>query len=356
MRAALALALLAACGGDDGLAQHEVTAPGDLLTDDGRLREPGWSRRQVQRWNEDAVADPSMLRRWDFFMIVGDDAAVSLTLSDLGFLQFATVGVVDRTTREAFGGGALEMDRSRLALTSGVLGDASFTPAGLTAPAMTFSTTDDGDEVVTTVAFDLGESLFGPATRGAFTIRRRAALPYLSLATPFAGDPHQFFFEQKVHGMTADGSVTVGDHTWSFTGASAVMDWGRGQWPAQVTWRWAGAADGPLAFNLGDGFGDDRAGTENLVVYEDVAHKVGRVAWTYDAADPLADWRFESTDGRVSLVLHPDAPEVNDLDLGERFSHLRKAYGRFAGTVTLDDGRVIAVDAPGFAEQMDLSW
>ncbi|HVV85062.1 MAG TPA: DUF2804 domain-containing protein [Kofleriaceae bacterium] len=373
---AVVLASVPACGdagAGGGLAQHEVTVAGDLLTADGRLREPGWSSRQLQRWNPEAVADPSRLRRWDFFSALSPAAAVNVTLSDLGFLQFATVGVVDRATGVAHTGGTLEMNTGQLALSPAFVGDATFTPANAAAPGLTMSTTDDG----TAIVFDLPGSILGAATHGQLTLHRRPTLPYLSLATPFAGDPHDFFFEQKVHGMTAEGTVTIGDDTWTFDAADtiATADWGRGQWPAQVTWQWAGAAgtadDGrPIALNLGAGFGDDRAGTENLLVLDDVAIKLGRVGWSYDPDDPLADWRFESIDpgdsgdgrdgdgaARVSLVLHADTPERNDLDLGERFSHLRKAYGRYTGTITLAGGQLLNVtDLPGFAEDMHLSW
>jgi hypothetical protein len=179
-------------------------------------------------------------------------------------------------------------------------------------------------------------------------------LEYLSLATPFSGDNHQFFFEQKIEGLTADGSITIGDRTFNFAGANAVEDWGRGQWPSQVTWRWAGGSDGKtVAFNLGEGFGDDTHGTENLVVYMNTAHKLGRVTWTH--SDALSDWKFSSD--KVSLTLHPTAQETGGLDFGAKFSKLKKGYGSFSGTITLDDGNIINIDAvPGFAEEENLAW
>jgi hypothetical protein len=42
MRAVAVALLLFGCT----RAQHEVTAAGPLITDDGRLREPGWARRR----------------------------------------------------------------------------------------------------------------------------------------------------------------------------------------------------------------------------------------------------------------------------------------------------------------------
>jgi hypothetical protein len=139
------------------------------------------------------------------------------------------------------------------------------------------------------------------------------------------------------------------------------MDWGRGAWPSEVTWRWAGAAGtvegATFAFNLGNGFGDATAGTENLVVRADVANKLAEVDWTHDPDDPMRDWTFAARDHRLSLVLHPIAIETGGLDLGSKFNHLRKAYGKFSGTIELDDGHVVSLDGMlGFAEEMSLSW
>lgn len=349
MRRAAVLLALAACGGDD-LAQHEITADGELLTDDGVLREPGWSSRQRLRWDPAKVADAAAIRAWDFFTIANADAAVNLTLVDLGFLQVATVGAIDLRTGETIQALHLAGGADTLTLTTAIEGDAALIADG--APVLAYTTDADTTEVTIAVA----ASALGEAATGAFTITRRPAMPYLSLATPFAEDPHLFFYEQKLHGMTAAGTLTIGARTFTFDAADtdAVMDWGRGAWPDTATWRWAGATGDGFWFNLGDGFGDDRAGTENLVVVGDVAHKLGRVTWTYDPEDPTADWRFDG-DG-VALVLHPDAPEIGGLDFGSVYSRLHKAYGTFTGTIELDGGPRTVDGAHGFAEQMDLSW
>jgi hypothetical protein len=355
-RALLAFAL-AGCSAD--AAQHEITAPGDLLTEDGRLREPGWSSRALLRWDPARVHDPAQLRQWDFFTIANADAAVNLTLVDLGFLRVATVGVVDLVTGEVLESQLIAGSQDAFTLSDTVDGSASLVESGATAPAMAF--TADGD--TTAIAIDFPTSAIGGAVQGTFTITRRPGMPYLSAATPFDDDPRLFFYEQKIPGMTAEGTITIGARTFALAAAdtSAVMDWGRGAWPPTATWRWAaasGVVDGaPLAFNLGEGFGNPAAGSENLIVADDVAHKLATVDWTFDPDDPLADWTFEAPDGRASLVLHPVAPEVGGLDFGSVFSRLTKAYGTFSGTLVLDDGRTVTLTGvPGFAEQMQLSW
>ena len=81
----------------DTLRQHQITAPGDLLTTDGRLREPGWATTDLLRWDPERVADPSQLRQWDFFTIANGQVAVNLTLADVTF-QLGSVGVVEMDT------------------------------------------------------------------------------------------------------------------------------------------------------------------------------------------------------------------------------------------------------------------
>lgn len=201
-RLAVLGAIVLACGsctGDDGArapsGQHEITVAGELLTEDGLLREPGWARTQLLRWDPARVADPSRLRQWDFFTIENADAAVNLTLVDLGFLQAATVGVVDLRSGETFETTLLIDVDDAFVLSDEAFGTASLTLADADTPAMAFVGDGRGSATIT---IDLASPTFGPAVRGTFTVTLPDAMPYLSVATPFSEDPHLFFFEQKI--------------------------------------------------------------------------------------------------------------------------------------------------------------
>ncbi|MCC6993967.1 MAG: DUF2804 domain-containing protein [Deltaproteobacteria bacterium] len=354
----LAASLGALAGCDDAVQQHEITAAGELLTPGGRLREPGWSRRELLRWDASRVHDPGRLRAWDFFTLQNDQYAAAFTLFDLGFIQLASVTVVDFATGQKFESRNLG---GVLALSTGVEGSqvASYRADAASPAQLAFSTTPEGS---TEIQIAL-PALFGPAASGSIRITRRPGMPYLALATPFADDPTNFFYEQKLPGLGGAGFVTVDGRSFAFdpTTTVASMDWGRGQWPAEVTWRWAAGATSlngvPLGFNLGEGFGDPSHGSENFVSFGDAVSKFGTVRWSFDRADPLRPWTLRSSDGRLSLVLSPVAPETGGLDLGDKYNLLHKAYGTWSGSIELDDGQTVQLQGVrGFAEEMQLSW
>jgi hypothetical protein len=185
----------------------------------------------------------------------------------------------------------------------------------------------------------------------------------LALATPFPEDPREFFYEQKIVNMAASGEAEAGDRKISFPAgeAWAVMDWGRGAWPRKLMWRWGAAAgkagDVSFGFNIGNGFGDMNAASENLVVYDNAGHKLDRVIWDYDTKEYMKPWHFRGNDGRFEMTLEP----IYDQHVGANFlvksAHLHKLYGYYSGSVVLNDGRRVEVDKiMGFAEEVFLKW
>lgn len=102
------------------------------------------------------------------------------------------------------------------------------------------------------------------------------------IATPFRGHPKAFYYNQKINCMRASGEVTFLGRQYRFNPQDSfgVLDWGRGVWTYDNTWYWSsasGAVDGvPFGFNLGYGFGDTSAATENMLFYDGKAHQAGK--------------------------------------------------------------------------------
>lgn len=186
------------------------------------------------------------------------------------------------------------------------------------------------------------------------------------ICTPF-DKPGHFYYNQKINCMRAAGTVRIGGQTYTFDPADSfgVLDWGRGVWTYHNTWYWgsaSGQVDGvPFGWNIGYGFGDTSAASENMLFYGGRAHKLGQVTFHIPMAgkreDYLAPWRFTSDDGRFEMDFAPilDRAACTDVKLIKSDQH--QVFGRFTGTALLDDGTPVRVkDLLGFAEKVENKW
>ena len=102
-----------------------------------------------------------------------------------------------------------------------------------------------------------------------------------------------------------------------------------------------------FGWNIGYGFGDTSAASENMLFYGGKAHKLSRVCFHIPQRDGrddfLSPWRFTSDDGRFEMKFDPilDRAACTDVKLIKSDQH--QVFGRFTGAATLDDGRVIQV-------------
>lgn len=369
-RYSLFLLLLTSCGIPDAAprpaperqaGQHEITRPSDLLAGDGTLVQKGWSRRELLRFNiENVRGNRDHLRQWDFYTVMNRRAAINFTITDIGLAAVGSVDLKDFATGATHSAALAKFSPvDDFRLSSGSSGDSLFFPHGATRPAIRFTT--DGER--RTIDIEIAQSALSEEMHGRIVLTRPADDDFLALATPFDEGAALFFYEQKIPGFTAEGSLTVGSETYTFsaTDSSAVMDWGRGMWPERALWRWSAAAGyvggARVSFNLGYGFGNTAAASENIVIYDGRAQKLGQVDWKYDVTQPMRPWKVTSPDGRVNLLLNPFFYESNRAFLGIGSSELHKVYGTFQGAMTLDDGRKIEVrDFLGFAEQFRVWW
>ena len=186
------------------------------------------------------------------------------------------------------------------------------------------------------------------------------------ICTPF-DKPGHFYYNQKINCMRACGEVTVGETVYPFdpTDSFAVLDWGRGVWTYHNTWYW-GSASGlvngvPFGFNIGYGFGDTSAATENMLFYNGKAHKLSQVTFNIPGLpgkeDFLSPWTFTSDDGRFEMDFEPIMDRASCTDVKLIKSDQHQVFGYFSGTAVLDDGTQIELDRfLGFAEKVENKW
>ena len=341
--------------------QHEITTSGPLLGSDGNLLEPGWARSLLPVYRRaDIKAGAMRVKEWDYYLITDGHIGLALTIADNGYMGLDSVSFLDfdgkweKTTSRMR---ALPLGRTQLPESSAE-GASEISRSGY---ALAFYH-EDGARML---SFHMDKFLDKEPIEGIVKLTDEPA-ESMVIATPF-DKPGHFYYNQKINCMRAEGWIELGSRRYELTKDKffAVLDWGRGVWTYRNTWYWgsaSGLVDGvPFGLNIGYGFGDTSAASENMVFYDGVAHKLSQVDFGIPQAggrdDFLKPWRMTSDDGRFSMDFTPV------LDRASRASALvvesvqHQVFGRFTGTVVLDDGRIVRVqDLMGFAEKVKNRW
>ena len=341
-----------------GLTQHRMDA-GDLLDARGHLIARGYAISEVRKYARDAIkAWPLRIKEWDYYCVLTDRYGLALTIADndyLGFLGATWLDFEKRTyvSEEAllsFPLGGMSLPESADA------GDIVQEHAKL---SIAYRHVEGGREISVAAPKFAG----GKGLRGKFFLAQ-PPMDRMVIATPFADAPRSFYYNQKINCLRASGAVVIGDQTFTFEPETAfgVLDWGRGAWTYDNTWYWAsasGIAEGrSFGFNVGYGFGDTSAATENMLFVDGVAHKLTDVAFHLPAGAPdSAPWRFTSSDNRFDINFEPLVDRAANTDIGLIKSDQHQVFGRFSGRVMLDDGSAIRVEnLIGFAERVHNRW
>jgi hypothetical protein len=112
-----------------------------------------------------------------------------------------------------------------------------------------------------------------------------------------------------------------------------------------------------VGLNLGFGFGDTAAATENTLILDGRVHKLGQVSITYNPHDFKQPWRMVAADGRLDLTFTPFLERVARTNLLLIASEVHQMFGRYHGRAIADDGEAIAIDGlVGFAEEHHARW
>ena len=346
------------------MSQHEITAAAPLLDADGNLREPGYAKSLLPVYRRaDVKAPPLRLKEWDYYCVSNGKIALCLTIADNGYMGLDSVSLIHLEEGWEITTSPMQI------LTRGKKNLPETSAGGVSAASgrgynLQF-TVEDGKRVLIAQM-----KKFGPegSLYAKVTLTREPA-ESMVIATPFDKAGH-FYYNQKINCMRAEGFVTYGYHnkTYAFSpeDSFAVLDWGRGVWTYDNTWYWgsaSGLADGvPFGFNIGYGFGDTSAASENMLFYDGKAHKLSQVRFLIPgdeqgAPDYLAPWKFTSDDGRFEMDFAPTLDRKSKTDFKLLMSDQHQVFGRFTGTAVLDDGTKIAVrDLPGFAEKVRNKW
>ena len=342
--------------------QHEIVNQAPLLDEQGNVMEAGYAKKLLPVYNRrDIKANGLRIKEWDYYLVNNDHFAVALTIADNSYMGFDSISFLhfdERWEKTKSAMQVLTRGKKNLPSTSAE-GDVEVHNSNY---KIKFSH-KNGKRILD---FHMERFIDETPITGQIILTCEPE-ESMVIVIPFHKKKH-FYYNQKINCMRAEGTVIVNGKEYIFNpGESfAVLDWGRGVWTYKNTWYWgsaSGLADGvPFGFNIGYGFGDTSAATENMLFYDGKAHKLSNVYWNIPLnengkEDYLKPWKFTSDDGRFEMKFQPVLDRASCTSVLVIKSDQHQVFGRFTGKAVLDDGKVIEVkDLTGFAEKVYNRW
>ena len=344
------------------IEQRQLKGTGPLLNPDGSLSDIGWARQPLLDCNLEKAGfyrlrflQPLRIKRWDYYGITTTSHFYSFTLSDLGYLQMVFAYVVDFSERSHH--------EETLTLPPG---------AGVHLPRNSVQGESQFDNKKVRLAFRAEENsrhlevdwpgFGGKGLKADVRLSLPAGHETMTIVTPIKGK--RFYYNCKINCMPAAGWIENQGKITNLTPDTCLgnLDWGRGVWEYHSFWVWSTASgflpDGRrVGLNLGYGFGDTSAATENAILLEGKVHKLGQVTTIYDPHNLSAPWIFRSPEERLTLHFTPFYERVAKTDFKLLGSEVHQLFGKFQGTIQSDDGETIEINnLTGSTEEHHARW
>lgn len=350
------------CGLEENM--QTLLTEGDLLDENGKLVQAGYATSLVKKYDRSKIkASKLRIKEWDYYAVTDGKIFLCLTIADIGYISMASVNLVDTPARECTTGVAVGL------LPLGKTGFPSSYERGdvtLRVGKRKLSFVNDG--IYRRLYCEFPKFKDGKTLVADITLSDPQK-DNMVIATPFKEKDTAFYYNAKLNCLTASGYMELGGARLDFKpeSALAVLDWGRGVWTYENTWYWGSLScyvDGvKFGFNLGYGFGDTSAASENMLFYDGAAHKLDNVKFEIPMVpggkteDFEEEWKIKDDKGRLDLVFRPDLDRKDGMSLGFLCTKQHQVFGGFYGTAVLDDGKEITLNGQrGFAEKVYNKW
>lgn len=332
---------------------HEVITEQKLLGKSGNIAEPGWSRRQLQQYQRTDIKAPGFrIKEWDYYLVMNQDFAAAFTISDDGYVGLQSVSFLDFTK---------PWEHTETVLTPFPMGKLH-----LPKNSSTGNTVFENKRLKMKFLVEKGyrriccqfEKFHGNKDFFCDIKLLQPDMDTMVIATPW-DKQHCFYYNQKINCMRAEGYIEYDGRRYEFNPQSdfGTLDWGRGVWTYDNTWYW-GSGNCELngkafGFNIGYGFGNTAAASENILFYDGKAHKLEDVTFHIPMDDYEKPWKFSSSDGRFEMDFLPVLDRAAKLDYKVIVTDQHQVFGKMSGTAVLDDGtRLELKDMMCFAEKV----
>lgn len=349
----------------DQTPQHRITKPGPLLKPDGSLADIGWSPQPLLDCNLESAHSqgtprfwqPMRVKRWDYYAITTPTHFFSFTVSDVGYLASIFAYVIEFATQD------YHEQTLTLPFYRGVQ-----LPRNSTEGKSLF---DNGKVRLEFDAFpgerkikvDWSNFRDGKPLKTEAVFSQPADHESMNIVIPIKGN--RFYYNRKINCMPASGWVEYLGNKFELSPKTCLgnLDWGRGIWEYDSFWVWASASGyledhkHTIGLNLGFGFGDTSAATENCFILDGKLHKLGEVKFAYSSKNFKAPWTMKSPDGRLDLVFTPFFERVAKTDLKILASEVHQMFGKYNGFAVTDQGDKVEIkDLIGWAEEHHAKW
>lgn len=345
--------------------QHEITSAQRLLDNNGNICEPGYAKKLYWEYRRSDIKAPKFrIKEWDYYYIGTQDYGLCLTISDSGYVSCLSVSIL------GFGDQPFQMNDSEIgALPLGKLNLPNTSLKGdISAKVGTCDMTFENDGTKRHLYGKYDNFCNSNKTLTFDVVLSDIPEESMVIATPFDKDKH-FYYNQKINCMKAEGWMKFDQLDWKFNAenkALGTLDWGRGVWTYDNTWYWGSGQmvldDGNVfGYNIGYGFGNTSAASENMLFYNGKSHKLDQIKFNipcrsgeYFYTEP---WTFTSNDGRFEMTFEPVIDRVAPMDLKVIAMLPHQVFGKLSGKAVLDDGTVVEVkDKMVFAERVHNKW
>ncbi len=334
---------------------HKLEKQHKLLNFDGSVLEPGWANQLVHEYSPfDVKANKLRIKEWDYYVIVDDDFAFSTCIADNRYMGLANASFYDFKEQKKYDyliPMVLPMGKLKMP-TSSAKGDIYYKCG---AGRLSYIHTENGRRL----------------TGHYKATAKRSALDFdinlgwdkdddtMVIATPWENDKKAFYYNQKINCMPASGYIKIGDRKIEINPKKhfGTLDWGRGVWTYDNTWYW-GSGNGYVngkrfGFNIGYGFGNTTAASENMIFYDGKCHKLDKIYFQIPENGIMQPWKIISSDGRFDMDFKPVYDNRTFITAIVLSQNAHQVFGKISGKAILDDGTELEIkDMTVFAERV----
>ena len=333
----------------------EITNSQQLLDARGNLLKAGYARHMNFIYNKKtAKLPPLKLKEWDFYQVHFDDHySFQLTFGHVSYAAQISAAIINLKTGQKREVGTM-MPCSR-----------TFKNGMPTNPEVANKIVYDGKNMHVQLDTTDKYRLLCMTVTDDSGVKAEIALNFgnvskskekMVIATPF-DKKRRWYLNYKENCFVVNGHVRIDDVAYDIKDGFGLLDWGRGVWPFSHQWIWGngGTKVGGkhFGFNIGWGFGNTEAATENMFFYDNKAYKLNEVKEIIEGKN----FRYVDDEGKFEFEVERLFDNHTKTKLLWVNNECHQVFGIWRGRVKLDDGTVLEIPPfTAFCEHANNNW